>query len=124
MASRGKLADAFARLNECGADTELIGLTKECLELEPVDRPRDSGVLAQRVTEYLESVQEKLREAEVQRAAEAARAEAESATSHRRDQTPTHQSRAGGIGAVAGRIGQRRLVVHGTSGSQPTNGEG
>ena len=79
MASRGKLADAFARLDECGADTELIGLTKECLELEPVDRPRDSGVLAQRVTEYLESVQEKLREAEVQRAAEAARAEAESA---------------------------------------------
>ena len=79
MASRGKLADAFARLNECGADTELISLTKECLELEPVDRPRDSGVLAQRVTEYLESVQEKLREAEVQRAAEAARAEAESA---------------------------------------------
>ena len=49
------------------------------MELEPVDRPRDAGVLADRMTGYLQSVQQKLREAEVERAAEAARAEAESA---------------------------------------------
>ena len=79
MASRGKLDDAVSRLDACGADADLIALTKECLELEPVDRPRDAGVLADRMTGYLESVQQKLRDAEVERAAEAARAEAESA---------------------------------------------
>lgn len=79
MASRGKLTDCFARLDACGADAELIALTKQCLELEPKDRPRDAGVLSERVTGYLESVEARLREAEVQRAAEAARADAEAA---------------------------------------------
>lgn len=79
MASRGKLVDCFQRLEECGADDDLIGLTKICLELEPTDRPRDAGVLAERVTEYLESVETRLREAEMERAAEAARADAEAA---------------------------------------------
>ncbi|MCA9045825.1 MAG: hypothetical protein KDA69_15970, partial [Planctomycetaceae bacterium] len=79
MASRGKLEDAFERLENCGADADLIQLTKDCLELEPVNRPRDAGVLAERVTSYLESVEARLREAEVQRAAQAARADAEAA---------------------------------------------
>ena len=79
MASRGKLEDAFSRLDACGADEDLIALTKHCLELEPTDRPRDAGVLVERVTGYLESVEAKLRSAEVQRAAEAARADAEAA---------------------------------------------
>ena len=79
MASRGKLGEAFERLDACGADANLIALTKECLELEPVDRPRNAGVLAERMTGHLESVQQKLREAEVERAAEAARADAEAA---------------------------------------------
>ena len=79
MASRGKLGDAFSRLDDCGADSDLIDLTKECLELELVDRPRDAGVLADRMTGHLESVQQKLREAEVERAAEAARATSEAA---------------------------------------------
>lgn len=79
MASRGKLGDALSRLEACGADEDLIALAKDCLELEPIDRPRDAGVLAERVTGYLESVEEKLRESEVQRAAEAARADAEEA---------------------------------------------
>ncbi len=79
MASRGKLEDAFSRLDACGADEDLIALTRHCLELEPVDRPRDAAVLAERVTEYLESVETRLREAEVERAAEAARADAQAA---------------------------------------------
>ena len=74
MASRGKLDDAFSRLETCGADEDLIALTKHCLELDPKARPRDAGVLAERVTGYLESVESKLRETEVKRAAEAARA--------------------------------------------------
>ncbi len=79
MASRGKLEDCFQRLESCGADNDLVAVTKHCLELEPTDRPRNAGVLAECVTEYLESVETRLREAEVQRAAEAARADAEAA---------------------------------------------
>ncbi|MBS0262393.1 MAG: protein kinase, partial [Planctomycetes bacterium] len=77
MASRGNLTDCFARLDDCGADTELIALTKHCLALEPHDRPRDAGVLAGRITGYLESVETKLRETELERAAQTARAESE-----------------------------------------------
>lgn len=73
MASRGKLDDCFARLDACGADHDLIELTKHCLELEPVDRPKDAGALAKRVTDYQDSVETKLRETELQRASEAAR---------------------------------------------------
>ncbi|MFN7732930.1 MAG: protein kinase domain-containing protein [Pirellula sp.] len=64
MASRGKLEDCFQRLDACGADAELIALTKHCLELEPQNRPRDASVLAERVSGYLESVETKLRETE------------------------------------------------------------
>ena len=68
MASRGKLGDCFTRLDDCGADAELITLAKQCLEVEPTDRPKDATALAEQVTGYLESVETKLRTAEVQRA--------------------------------------------------------
>ncbi len=73
QASRGKLDDCLRRLDACGGDEELITLAKQCLAPEPADRPRDAGVLAERVTAYLESVETKLRETELERAAEAAR---------------------------------------------------
>lgn len=75
MACRGKLADCFVRLDACGAEPELIALTKQCLELEPADRPRDASVLAAGVTGYLESVETKLHETEMAKAAAQARAE-------------------------------------------------
>lgn len=77
LATRGKLAECHQRLDACGADLDLIQLTRHCLELNPSDRPRDAGALARRVSEYLESVETKLREAEMERAAEAARADAQ-----------------------------------------------
>ena len=77
MASRGKLDDALGRLHGCGSDAELIDLAKECLALEPDDRPRNAGVLAERVTGYLESVETKLRQTELERASAAARAQEE-----------------------------------------------
>jgi len=40
MASRGKLDGAFERLDHSGADVDLITLTRDCLNLEPADRPR------------------------------------------------------------------------------------
>ena len=75
MATRGKLTDCFSRLDACGADAEVIAIAKQCLEIEPKDRPRDASVLAERVTGYLTSVESRLRAAEVQSATVAARAE-------------------------------------------------
>jgi WD40 repeat protein/tRNA A-37 threonylcarbamoyl transferase component Bud32/tetratricopeptide (TPR) repeat protein len=75
LAVRGKLEPCFERLSVCGADAELIALTTQCLELEPKARPRDAGVLVKRITAYLTSVEARLRAVEIDRAAEAARAE-------------------------------------------------
>ena len=74
-AARGDLADAFARLDACGADAELIDLARACLAAELDDRPRDAGAVAARLTLFLAGVQERLRAAELARAAESARAE-------------------------------------------------
>lgn len=45
------------------------------LALEPDDRLRDAGALAERFSSYLESVESRLRQSEVDRATETARAE-------------------------------------------------
>ena len=74
QAARADLADAFARLDACGADAELVRLAKACLAAEPADRPRDAGAVAAAMTAYLAGVQERLRKAELARAAAQARA--------------------------------------------------
>jgi WD40 repeat protein/tRNA A-37 threonylcarbamoyl transferase component Bud32 len=79
-AMRADLGGAFARLDGCGADAELVGLAKACLAAEAAGRPRDAGVLAVAVTAYQQAVQERLRQAELGRAAEQARAEEAQAT--------------------------------------------
>ncbi|MGO9470013.1 MAG: tetratricopeptide repeat protein [Isosphaeraceae bacterium] len=76
-ALRGDTADAFARLDGCGADAELAALAKDCLACEPQDRPRDAGVVARRMTAYLAGVQERLRLAELAQVEAHARAEEE-----------------------------------------------
>ena len=73
-AGRADTADALARLSGCGADGELLALARDCLAAEAKDRPADAGVVAGRLTAYLSGVQERLREAELSRAAESARA--------------------------------------------------
>lgn len=75
LASRGKLGDCFERLGACGADEDLVALTKHCLELEPKDRPQDASVLAERVSGYLQSVETKLREMELAKVDAQVRAE-------------------------------------------------
>jgi serine/threonine protein kinase len=75
LASRGKLEDCFERLDACEADAELITLTRHCLEVEPTDRPGNAGVLAESVSGYLESVETKLRETELEKADAQVRAE-------------------------------------------------
>src|SRR5262249_3881826 len=71
------LTDAFARLDYCGADASLISLAKSYLAPDPAARPRDAGVVAGQITEYLNSVQERLKQAELDRTAADAKAGAE-----------------------------------------------
>ncbi len=73
-AANGDLADALARLNGCGADAELIALTKKCLSPEAIDRPKDAQAVADGLSEYLAGVQERLQKAERERAVAEAKA--------------------------------------------------
>jgi serine/threonine-protein kinase len=79
-AARADLADAFTRLDGCGAEGELVSLAKRCLAAEPADRPADAGAVAEAMTGYLTGVADRLRRAEVERAAAQARAEEEAQT--------------------------------------------
>ena len=73
LAIQAKLDDCFGRLDECSADPELVRLVIECLSVEPDQRPADAGVLAERYSTHLQSVNDRLREAELDRVAQAAR---------------------------------------------------
>jgi tetratricopeptide (TPR) repeat protein len=74
MAIRGRLAEAHARLEQCGADAKLVELCRSCLSAEPEARPRDAGAVAATVADYLAGVEERARQAELERAAAEARA--------------------------------------------------
>ena len=74
QAREADLVSAYARLDACGADAELIALARACLSAEPNDRPGDASVVEKRLTEYLASVEERLRQAELDRAAAKAQA--------------------------------------------------
>ena len=67
LASRGKLDDCFERLEESSADEELKAIVRDCLALEPDDRPRNAAALTDRVQAYLASVDERLKQAEFDR---------------------------------------------------------
>ena len=66
-AIRAKLDDAFARLDTCGADPELVQLARRCLAPDPVDRPADAGALAAAVHEYRTGVEDRARQSELDR---------------------------------------------------------
>jgi eukaryotic-like serine/threonine-protein kinase len=72
-AANADLADAHARLAACGAESELVELTKQCLSAEAIDRPRDAQAVVQSLTAYLDGVQERLQTAERERAVAVAR---------------------------------------------------
>jgi tetratricopeptide (TPR) repeat protein len=55
-AVRADLADAFARLERCGADAELVGLCQACLAAERYDRPGDAGAVAEPLSAHLQGV--------------------------------------------------------------------
>jgi hypothetical protein len=68
LAARAKLDDAFARLDGCGAEPELIALAKRCLSAEQDHRPADAGVLAGAVAGLRRQAEERARQAELDRA--------------------------------------------------------
>ncbi len=74
-AAAGDLGEAFARLEGCPQDEELVALARDCLAPRPQDRPRNAAEVAQRMSAYLAGVQERLRRAGLERAAAEARAQ-------------------------------------------------
>jgi tetratricopeptide (TPR) repeat protein len=68
MSIRGDLDDAFARLEGCGAEPELLELCRSCLARRPEDRPADAGAVAQSIARFRASAEERARRAEVERA--------------------------------------------------------
>jgi tetratricopeptide (TPR) repeat protein/tRNA A-37 threonylcarbamoyl transferase component Bud32 len=77
LALRADLGEALSRLEGSGADPELVGLARQCLAADPGDRPADAGAVAQAVSAYRSGVQERLRRAELERAAAEAQAREE-----------------------------------------------
>jgi eukaryotic-like serine/threonine-protein kinase len=73
-ACNGDLAEAMARLDGSGADQQLIALTKGCLAADASDRPKDGQEVADGMSAYLASVQERVQVAERERAVAEARA--------------------------------------------------
>lgn len=73
MAARGDLRGALSRLQQSEADPELISLAQDCLAPAPAERPPSAGAVAERVMVIEETWRQRLREAELERAAAAAR---------------------------------------------------
>jgi tRNA A-37 threonylcarbamoyl transferase component Bud32/tetratricopeptide (TPR) repeat protein len=76
-AAAADLADAHSRLNRCAADAGLRDLARRCLSADRSARPADGGAVARAITDYLASSQDRLRQAQLERAAAEARATAE-----------------------------------------------
>lgn len=74
---RCDLSGTLSRLDLADADAELKQLCRQCLASNPEDRPGHAGVVASAVSDYLNSADARLRQAELDRAAAEARAQAE-----------------------------------------------
>jgi tetratricopeptide (TPR) repeat protein len=98
-AADGQLNEAFACLDGCGADAELVALAKHCLAPRKADRPRHAGQVAEAVESYEAQVQERLRQAELTRQKAQVQAEEE------RKRHQVEQARA------AAERGRRRVTI-------------
>ena len=73
-AAAGDLADAFDRLDSCGADEELRAIAKQCLNRDALGRPADGAAVSRLIAMHRTGVEARLRKAETDRAAAAAEA--------------------------------------------------
>jgi serine/threonine-protein kinase len=76
QAASGRIEPALARLSACGADAEIVRVATACLVPAQAARPRDAGVVATAVTNYLTLLEERSKRAEVEAVEAAAHAEA------------------------------------------------
>lgn len=67
-AAAGEIKGALARIRACGADAELIELAAQCLSPRKLGRPADGSAVARAVANYRASIDERLRQAETERA--------------------------------------------------------
>jgi tetratricopeptide (TPR) repeat protein len=118
QARQADLADAFARLDRCGAERELVALARACLAAEPDERPRHAGAVAHAVGAYLAGVQQRLRQAELERA----RAEVQLTEERRQAEVQAVEQRkrqrlwlalAGSVLVLLGGLGGGWLYLHG-----------
>jgi serine/threonine protein kinase len=74
-AGTADLTETYERLDNCGADPELIGLCKRCLSANPADRPADAAAVAALIEVYRLKLEDRLKMAETARLASLATAE-------------------------------------------------
>jgi serine/threonine protein kinase len=67
-AVRGQTAEAFQRLDVCGAEPEVVALCKHCLSFAPADRPASGNALAQAVADLRTAAEERAKQAELEKA--------------------------------------------------------
>jgi serine/threonine protein kinase len=67
-ATLGLTADAFARLDACGAEPEVVALCKRCLAFAPEDRPADGNAVAAEVARLRAEAEERAKQAELAQA--------------------------------------------------------
>jgi tetratricopeptide (TPR) repeat protein/tRNA A-37 threonylcarbamoyl transferase component Bud32 len=75
MAAKCELADAYDRLDACGADEELLAIARSCLIPAREVRPANAGEVARMVGEHLASIEQRIGAAQVEAAAARAREE-------------------------------------------------
>jgi hypothetical protein len=108
-AEAADLADTFARLDACGADSELVRLAKWCLAGDPARRPPDACAVAALVEFYRLGQENRLRALEADRAAVAARRAAAEARPSRQASAVTEKPAE--PAACFGRERRRRWVL-------------
>src|SRR5262249_38963711 len=69
QAQAADLKDALQRLEGCDSDAALIELCQNCLRAEASERPAHAGIVAAGISVYLASVEDRLEQARIERAA-------------------------------------------------------
>jgi len=67
-AVRGELQEAFARLDQCRAEPEVVALCKRCLSFKQADRPANGQEVADAVAKIRNDAEARARQAELERA--------------------------------------------------------
>lgn len=68
QAVRGEMQDALARLDQCGAEPDVVALCKKCLSFKQEDRPANGQEVADAVARIRNDAEARARKAELERA--------------------------------------------------------